>query len=173
MGARSESRFPYKPASNFRYRNRHESVNMPGKLDSVVQEAAVIFVSRCDASQVRAAGSGTLACLVRVSVRKSRLMSRLPRYWPIVAVFVAMTILQASVAALSIQLLSTVRDYVAGESLYSQAQKDAQIYLLDYAEKHREADYVRFRSALAIPLGDRAAREALQRQEPDIEAARQ
>ena len=47
-------------------------------------------------------------------VRKSRLMSRLPRYWPIVAVFVAMTILQASVAALSIQLLSTVRAYVAG-----------------------------------------------------------
>ena len=100
-------------------------------------------------------------------------MSRLPRYWPIVAVFVAMTILQASVAALSIQLLSTVRAYVAGESLYSKAQKDAQIYLLDYAEKHREVDYVRFRSALAIPLGDRVAREALQRQEPDIAAARQ
>jgi PAS domain S-box-containing protein len=100
-------------------------------------------------------------------------MPRLPRYWPIVAVFVAMTILQASVAALSIQLLSSVRAYVAGESLYSKAQKDAQIYLLDYAEKHREADYARFMSALAIPLGDRAAREALQRQEPDIAAARQ
>ena len=100
-------------------------------------------------------------------------MSRLPRYWPIVAVFVAMTILQASVAALSIQLLSTVRAYVAGESLYSKAQKDAQIYLVDYAEKHQEVDYVRFRSALAIPLGDRAAREALQRREPDIGAARQ
>ncbi len=107
-----------------------------------------------------------------MSVKKSHLMSRLPRYWPIVAVFVAMTILQASVAALSIQLLSTVRAYVAGESLYSKAQKDAQIYLLDYVEKHQDADYVRFRSALAIPLGDRAAREALQRQEPDIEAAR-
>ena len=99
-------------------------------------------------------------------------MSRLPRYWPIVAVFVAMTILQASVAALSIQLLSTVRAYVAGESLYSKAQKDAQIYLLDYAEKHREVDYARFTAALAIPLGDQAAREALQQSEPDVEAAR-
>ncbi len=108
-----------------------------------------------------------------MSVRKVRPMPRLPRYWPIVAVFVAMTILQASVAALSIQLLSSVRAYVAGESLYSKAQKDAQIYLLDYAEKHREADYARFMSALAIPLGDRVAREALQRQEPDIAAARQ
>ena len=84
-----------------------------------------------------------------------------------------MTILQASVAAFSIQLLSTVRAYVTGESLYSKGQKDAQIYLLDYAEQHREADYIRFVSALAMPLGDRAAREALQRPEPDIAAARQ
>ncbi len=100
-------------------------------------------------------------------------MPRLPRYWPIVAVFVAMAVLQASVAAFSIQLLSTVRAYVTGESLYSKGQKDAQIYLLDYVEQHREADYVRFMSALAMPLGDRAAREALQRPEPDIAAARQ
>ncbi len=100
-------------------------------------------------------------------------MPRLPRYWPIVAAFVSMAILQASVAALSIQLLSTVRAYVAGESLYSKAQKDAQIYLLDYAQRRGELDYLRFMSALAIPLGDRAAREALQRQAPDIAAARQ
>ena len=105
--------------------------------------------------------------------KKIHSMPRLPRYWPIVAVFVAMTILQASVAAFSIQLLSTVRAYVTGESLYSKGQKDAQIYLLDYAEQHREADYVRFVSALAMPLGDRAAREALQRPQPDIAAARQ
>src|SRR5437899_1775694 len=104
-------------------------------------------------------------------MKKIRSMPRLPRYWPIVAVFVAMTILQASVAAFSILLLSTVRAYVAGESLYSKAQKDAQIYLLDYAEKQREADYARFVSALAIPLGDRAAREALQRPHPDVAAA--
>ena len=101
-----------------------------------------------------------------------RPIPRLPRYWPIVAVFVAMTMLQASVTAFSIQLLSTVRAYVGGESLYSKAQKDAQIYLLDYADKHEEADYARFTSALAFPLGDRAAREALQRPDPDIAAAR-
>src|SRR5471030_3139494 len=119
---------------------------------------------------------GRAAVAVRppiMSVKKIRSMPRLPRYWPIVAVFVAMTILQASIAALSIQLLSTIRAYVTGESLYSKGQKDAQMYLLDYAEKHREIDYVRFMSALAMPLGDRAAREALQRPEPDIAAARQ
>jgi PAS domain S-box-containing protein len=98
--------------------------------------------------------------------------ARMPRHWPIIAVFVTMIILQASVAAFSIQMLSTVRAYVAGESLYSKGQKDAQIYLLSYAEQHREADYQQFVSALANPLGDRAAREALQRAEPDIAAAR-
>jgi PAS domain S-box-containing protein len=66
-----------------------------------------------------------------------------------------------------------VRAYVAGESLYSKAQKDAQIHLQDYAETHAEADYGRFMAALAIPLGDRAAREALQRETPDVAAARQ
>jgi len=105
-------------------------------------------------------------------VNTIRSMPRLPRYRSIVAVFVAMTLLQASVAALSIQLLSTVRAYVAGESLYSKAQKDAQIHLLDYAQGHQERDYGRFMSDLAIPLGDRAAREALQRPVPDVDAAR-
>ena len=108
-----------------------------------------------------------------VPVKASQAALRLPRYWRIVALFVAMTVLQASVAAFSIQLLSAVRAYVTGESLYSKGQKDAQIYLLDYAEKHREEDYARFMAALAVPLGDRAAREALQQPEPDLERARQ
>jgi PAS domain S-box-containing protein len=84
-----------------------------------------------------------------------------------------MTALQASGAALSIHLLSTVRAYVTGESLYSKGQKDAQIHGLAYAERHDEADYARFVSALAHPLGDRAAREALQLPVPDIAAAQQ
>lgn len=96
----------------------------------------------------------------------------MPRHGPIIAVFVAMTLLQASVAAFSIQMLSTVRAYITGESLYSKGQRDAQLYLLDYAEGHREADYQHFMSALANSLGDRAAREALQQAEPDIAAAR-
>ena len=106
-------------------------------------------------------------------MKSSRRGIRLPRYWPIVAVFVAMTVLQVSVAAFSIQLLSAVRAYVTGESLYSKGQKDAQIYLLDYAEGHQEADYRSFVAALAMPLGDRAAREALQQAVPDIARARQ
>jgi PAS domain S-box-containing protein len=93
-------------------------------------------------------------------------------YWPIVAVFVAMTALQATAALFSIQLLSTVRAYVAGESLYSKGQKDAQTHLLNYAEQHREEDYASFVAALAVPLGDGAARVALERSPPDERAAR-
>jgi len=95
------------------------------------------------------------------------------RYWPTVAVLVGMTTLQVSVAGFSLYLLSGVRAYVTGESLYSKGQKDAQIHLLDYAAFHREADYQGLQRALSVPIADRIAREALQKPDPDLEVARQ
>src|SRR5258705_8902702 len=89
------------------------------------------------------------------------------RSWPVVTVFACIIALQLSVAAISIDLLSAVRAYVTGESLYSKGQKDAQICLLDYVENHDEQDYRRFLHALAVPLGDRLAREELQKPHPD------
>jgi len=88
------------------------------------------------------------------------------------ALFGAIIALQLVVAAVSIEVLSSVRAYVSGESLYSKGQKDAQIYLLDYAQYHKEDDYRRFHQALAVPLGDRIAREELQRSDPDLAIAR-
>lgn len=88
-------------------------------------------------------------------------------------VFVSIVTVQVAIAAVSLDLLSAVRAYVTGESLYSKGQKDAQIHLLAYAETHRDEDYQRFREALAVPLGDREAREALQQAEPDEARARQ
>jgi PAS domain S-box-containing protein len=95
------------------------------------------------------------------------------RYWPTVAVLVGMTTLQVSVAGFSLYLLSGVRAYVTGESLYSKGQKDAQIFLLDYAEFHREADYQGLQRALSVPIADRIAREELQKPDPNLEIARQ
>ena len=89
-----------------------------------------------------------------------------------VALFGFIIALQLVVAAVSIDVLSSVRAYVTGESLYSKGQKDAQIYLLDYAEYHKEEDYRRFQQALSVPLGDRIAREELQRPDPDLAVAR-
>ena len=99
-------------------------------------------------------------------------LSALPRYWKTVAVLVTMTALQALTAVLSIELLSSVRAYVTGESLYSKAQMSAQMDVLAYARSHDEADYQRFQKSLQVPLGDRLAREALQRSPPDLELAR-
>lgn len=95
------------------------------------------------------------------------------RSWPVVTVLAGIIGLQLLVAMLSIDLLSAVRAYVTGESLYSKGQKDAQIHLLDYAQFQREEDYQRFLSALAVPLGDRAAREELQRPRPDLARVRE
>jgi PAS domain S-box-containing protein len=80
--------------------------------------------------------------------------------------------LQVLLAAMSIEALSAVRAYVGGEALYSKAQKDAQIFLLDYLDSHREADYDSFKAALVVPLGDRAAREELVKPRPDLAVAR-
>lgn len=97
---------------------------------------------------------------------------RRPPSWSVLAVFAAVVGLQVLVALASIDLLSAVRAYVAGESLYSKGQKDAQIHLIDYADSQREADYQRFIQALAVPLGDRVAREELQKPRPDLGVVR-
>jgi len=65
-----------------------------------------------------------------------------------------------------------VRAYVNGESLYSKAQKDAVFHLLAYIDSGNPADYRRFEDSLAVPLGDRAARIALQRDPVEPDAAR-
>ncbi|MEO7850627.1 MAG: PAS domain S-box protein [Rubrivivax sp.] len=94
------------------------------------------------------------------------------RSWPVLTVFAFIVGVQLLVTAISIDLMSAVRAYVTGESLYSKGQKDAQIHLIDYAEYFREVDYQLFLQALSVPIGDRAAREALQKVPPDVEAAR-
>jgi PAS domain S-box-containing protein len=101
---------------------------------------------------------------------RSRFVHR--RAWPVVTVFVCIILIQVLVTVLSINLLSAVRSYVTGESLYSKGQKDAQVHLLDYAAARREEDYHKFEAALAAPLGDRLAREELQKPNPDFELAR-
>ena len=75
-------------------------------------------------------------------------------------------------AILSMAVLHASRAYVAGEGTWSKAQKDATFHLLRYARSGEEADYGRYLSAIRVPLGDRIAREALDRPQPDFEAAR-
>ncbi|PTQ70024.1 EAL domain-containing protein [Pseudomonas sp. GV071] len=87
--------------------------------------------------------------------------------WP----FIAIVVLQALLAGISLEVMSSVRAYVTGESLWSKGQKDAFSYLHLYADTLDEADYQAYQAAIAIPLGDHAARLAMDLPSPDYRAA--
>ena len=94
------------------------------------------------------------------------------RSWPVLKVFIGIVTVQLLVAVISIDVMFAVRAYVTGESLYSKGQKDTHINLVEHAEHFRDEDCQKLLSALAMPIGDRIAREALQKSPPDKEAAR-
>jgi len=99
---------------------------------------------------------------------QSALPLALRQTWPVILI----VLLQAALAGGSIYVMSAVRAIVAGESQWSKGQKDAVYHLDYYAESGNPQAYRAFLDALAIPLGDRAARLAMERPVPDLEATR-
>ncbi|MCO7522671.1 MULTISPECIES: EAL domain-containing protein [unclassified Pseudomonas] len=95
-----------------------------------------------------------------------------PRLLGIIWPFVAVVLFQVLLGSLSLYALSAVRAYVAGESLWSKAQKDAIYYLNLYADDRDPLTYARYRRAILVPQGDFDLRLALDRPEPDLAAAR-
>ena len=77
--------------------------------------------------------------------------------WPFIAIILA----QALLASFSLQVVSSMRAYVAGESLWSKAQHDAVYFLDRYIHSGDPQFLYRYNEALRVPLGDRAARLAL------------
>lgn len=63
----------------------------------------------------------------------------------------------------SIRILSSIRAYVNSESQYSKAQKDATSYLTSYINSPDDYYYNLFTKELQVPIGDRIAREAMQK----------
>src|SRR5690349_17325138 len=100
-----------------------------------------------------------------------RSISRMLGLVVVFAVFSLGAIVISSYVVTSV--LSGVRAYVGGEGLWSKAEKDSVFHLSTYAETHDEIDYQRFRTGLAVPLGDRMAREELERPHPRLEVARE
>ncbi|QXI30201.1 EAL domain-containing protein [Pseudomonas vanderleydeniana] len=96
-----------------------------------------------------------------------------PRLLGIVWPFIAVVLFQALLGCLSLYVLSAVRSYVAGESLWSKGQKDAIYYLNLYADSRDEAIYLKYQQAIAVPQGGHELRIALDAPTPDLEAARQ
>lgn len=95
---------------------------------------------------------------------KSRLIGLV---WP----FVAVVLVQMAVAIVSLNTSSAVRAYVGGESLWSKGQKEAIYFLNRYAATGSETDYDAFEKSIAVPLGDRTARLALDVEPVDRGAA--
>ena len=89
----------------------------------------------------------------------------------IVWLFVAIVVCLLIVAVYSVELLSAGRAFVSAEAVWSRSQKEAVFHLTRYALDHNEADFLAFERAIAVPLGDRKARVALTKPEPDYGAA--
>lgn len=88
--------------------------------------------------------------------------------WP----FITMVLLLVACASASLYVLSSVRAFVAGESLWTKGQKDAIHFLDEYATTGSPQAFTGFTKAIEIPLGDRAARLALQTVPIQLEQAR-
>lgn len=96
-----------------------------------------------------------------------------PRLLGIIWPFIAVVVFQVLLGSFSLYALSAVRAYVAGESLWSKAQKDAIYYLNLYADTGDERTYQRYRQVITVPHGDRQMREVLDQPDPDLDVARQ
>ena len=93
------------------------------------------------------------------AAQRPRLIERLP----VGALLVALALTLTLLALACIEVISGVRAYVGGESQWSKGQKAAVLALVRYADTRDEADWQRYEAAIAVPLGDRRAREALER----------
>ena len=77
--------------------------------------------------------------------------------WP----FILVIVLQLLLAGGSLQLMSAVRAYVGGESLWSQGFKDAVYHLDQYTRAGDPEHLALYRQAIAVPLGGGCCRAAI------------
>lgn len=96
-------------------------------------------------------------------------MDLIKRIFPCALVIV----IQMFIAYASLNMLSIVRAYVAGESRWSKGQKDAVYFLTRYADTGDEQYFLRYLDALAAPMGDLSGRVALEQPTPDVSLATQ
>jgi diguanylate cyclase (GGDEF)-like protein/PAS domain S-box-containing protein len=87
--------------------------------------------------------------------------------WPFLIIVVILVLLSSE----SMNILTATRAYSEGESLWSKGQKQAIFYLLRYSETQSEVDFRKYRERIAVTLGDRKAREELEKPNPDYAIA--
>lgn len=89
------------------------------------------------------------------------------------ASLIALTVLAVMLTAAMLELQTSATAYIVGESHWSKAQQNASNQLHRYAASGDPQQLRLAREALLVPLGDRLARLALERDPPDLEASRQ
>jgi signal transduction histidine kinase len=92
-------------------------------------------------------------------------------YFLLAGGFGLMLLLMMVLASGSMWVLSAVRAYVAGEGLWSKAQKDAVLHLRLYGESDDPSELAQYREAIAVPRADHQAREELEKPHPDLKVA--
>lgn len=86
----------------------------------------------------------------------------------IAAIFFLIICILLFVSLFGMGVQSNVRAYVAGEGLWSKAQKEAVYALVRYVIFHNEEDYQRYSEYLHVPLGDRRALIELSKPDTDF-----
>jgi len=86
----------------------------------------------------------------------------------VVAIFILIVLCVFYLGMVRSEILAGVRAYVAGEGLWSKAEKRAALSLTKYATSHSEKDYQEYLSDIEVPLGDQQARLQLQSASPDM-----
>ncbi|TBR37258.1 MULTISPECIES: EAL domain-containing protein [Dyella] len=90
----------------------------------------------------------------------------------IVVPFVVVVLVMIGMCAVSMDIMSGARAFVGGESRWSKGQKLAVLHLERYLSSYAESDYRDYLDAIAIPLGDRRARDELDKPKPDDDIVR-
>ena len=92
------------------------------------------------------------------------------RFVPVFCIFPCIIIISLLLTLGAMEILSAARGYVAGDSLWSKAQRDAVYALTLYAQSHEPAYFERYQQALSIPLSDHLAR--IEMDKPDFDYAK-
>jgi diguanylate cyclase (GGDEF)-like protein len=89
----------------------------------------------------------------------------------IVTTFALLLVISLAASWGGIRIVDATRAYATGEGLYSKGQKIAVINLHRFAYSGRRSNYDAFLAAVAVPLGDRKARLAMESTPVDVAAA--
>lgn len=134
--------------------------------------ATYAIIGRCKETDWNPDGSRILKNILSSYLSKNGVDPTIFRVALIVSIFVVTLISGALVNVLSLNISEGVRSYVRGEGLWAKAQKDAVFHLTKYTYSYDSMDYANYRTAIQVVIGDKIARLALSRENPDLERAR-